>query len=105
MEPVSLDLDGQVALVTGASRGIGHDLALAPAAAGARAVAGVRKRGEAPSGLEAVELDLETSARSAPRCTRCARRFSSTTPAWARTTTPSTQPKDEWDELLSVNLK
>ena len=36
------DLEGQVALVTGASRGIGHDLALALAHAGARVVVAAR---------------------------------------------------------------
>ncbi|HBY95472.1 MAG TPA: 3-oxoacyl-ACP reductase [Chloroflexi bacterium] len=35
-------LDGQVALITGASRGIGHDLTLALAAAGARVVPAAR---------------------------------------------------------------
>ena len=46
------ELDGQVALVTGASRGIGHDLALALRDAGATVVAGVRDAGAAP--VEAV---------------------------------------------------
>ena len=42
MEQPSFDIGGQVALVTGAGRGIGHDVVLALAAAGARVVAGVR---------------------------------------------------------------
>ena len=42
MEQPSFDIGGQVALVTGASRGIGHDLVLALAAAGARVAAGAR---------------------------------------------------------------
>ncbi len=41
MEQPSFDIGGQVALVTGASRGIGHDLVLALAAAGAKVAAGV----------------------------------------------------------------
>ena len=43
MEQPSFDIGGQVALVTGASRGIGHDLVLALAAAGARVAAGARR--------------------------------------------------------------
>jgi NAD(P)-dependent dehydrogenase (short-subunit alcohol dehydrogenase family) len=39
---VSFSLEGQVALVTGASRGIGHDLVLALAQAGAHVVAAAR---------------------------------------------------------------
>ena len=42
MEQPRFDLDGRVALVTGASRGIGHDLVLALAGAGATAVAAAR---------------------------------------------------------------
>ena len=42
MEPVDLSLTDAVVLVTGASRGIGHDLALSFAAAGATVGAGVR---------------------------------------------------------------
>lgn len=43
MEQPDFSLSGQVALVTGASRGIGHDLALALAGAGATVAAGVRR--------------------------------------------------------------
>lgn len=47
MEQPDFSLDGQVALVTGASRGIGHDLALALAAAGATVAAGLRAHADA----------------------------------------------------------
>ncbi|MEO8502895.1 MAG: SDR family oxidoreductase [Acidobacteriota bacterium] len=48
----SFDLDGRVAVITGASRGIGRDIALALAAAGARVALSSRK-------VEAVELVAE----------------------------------------------
>jgi NAD(P)-dependent dehydrogenase (short-subunit alcohol dehydrogenase family) len=43
MDAPRFDLTGQVAMVTGASRGIGHDLALALAAAGAHVVPAARR--------------------------------------------------------------
>lgn len=43
MDYPRFDLDGRVALVTGASRGIGHDLVLALAHAGARVVPAARR--------------------------------------------------------------
>ncbi len=58
-------LSGQVALVTGASRGIGHDLVLALAGAGATVAAGVRRvadvaglEDEAPGSVIPLELDV-----------------------------------------------
>ena len=54
MEYPSFSLVGQVALVTGASQGIGHDLALALANAGARVVVAARQREQ----LEAVVAEM-----------------------------------------------
>ena len=61
MEQPEFRLDGQVALVSGASRGIGHDLALALASAGATVAAGVRATSDLGPGAERVvpvELDV-----------------------------------------------
>jgi NAD(P)-dependent dehydrogenase (short-subunit alcohol dehydrogenase family) len=105
MEPVSFDLDGQVALVTGASRGIGHHLALALATAGARTVAGVRERGRAPGGLEAVELDLRdvASIRTAIDTVRPTILVNNAGVGTNHDALDATE--DQWDEVLDVNLK
>jgi NAD(P)-dependent dehydrogenase (short-subunit alcohol dehydrogenase family) len=72
MDQPNFRLDGQVALVTGASRGIGHDLVLALAGAGATVAAGARRSSdvvdlvmevEAAGGRSiAVELDVTEKA-------------------------------------------
>ena len=61
MEQPNFRLDGQVALVTGASRGIGHDLALALAGAGATVAAGARRPedlAELDNRVTPLELDV-----------------------------------------------
>jgi NAD(P)-dependent dehydrogenase (short-subunit alcohol dehydrogenase family) len=55
MESPSFRLDGQVALVSGASRGIGHDLVLALAAAGATVAAGARSIADVEEVVSAVD--------------------------------------------------
>src|SRR3954468_6700466 len=52
---VSFDLTGQVALVTGAARGLGEAIALALAHAGADVVLGLRDASSAPAVAGAIE--------------------------------------------------
>jgi NAD(P)-dependent dehydrogenase (short-subunit alcohol dehydrogenase family) len=105
MEPVSFDLDGQVALVTGAGRGIGQDVALALADAGARAVAGVRPRGQGPRRLEAVELDLRDvdSIRAAIDEVRPTILVNNAGVGTNHDALDATEA--EWEEVLDVNLE
>lgn len=59
--PEALALDGRVAAVTGASRGLGRAIAVALAEAGADLVLGARS----PAGLEETAADVERSGRRA----------------------------------------
>ena len=69
MENIDFGLNGQVAIVTGASRGIGHDLVLALADAGATVIVGARSAAHvadlvaevARRGGEAVALELDVT--------------------------------------------
>jgi NAD(P)-dependent dehydrogenase (short-subunit alcohol dehydrogenase family) len=98
------ELDGQVALVTGASRGLGHDLALALRDAGARVVAGVREASSAPVD-DAVELDLRDVA-SIRRAVHEVRPDVLVNNAGVGTNHDALDAtEEEWDELLDVNLK
>ena len=57
MEQPRFDLDGRVAIVTGASRGIGHDLAIALGRAGARVIAAATTRDGAADAVEALRAE------------------------------------------------
>jgi NAD(P)-dependent dehydrogenase (short-subunit alcohol dehydrogenase family) len=98
-------LEGQVALVTGARRGIGRELALALADAGARTVIGARKPGDAPEGLEAVHLDLRDlgSIRAAIDAVRPTILVNNAGVGPNHHALEATE--EEWDEILDVNLK
>lgn len=114
------DLDGRIALVTGASRGIGATLARAFAAAGAHVILTARTVG----GLEEVDDDIraaggtaslvEMDLRDGPAIDRLGARIHE---RWSRldilvanagilgTLTPLPhQDPDEWDEVVAVNL-
>jgi len=107
MEQPSFDLTGNVALVTGAGRGIGHDLALALQGAGATVVSGVRG-GDAPT--ESVSMDLRDvgSIRTAVDTVvgRHGKLDVLVNNAGLGTNHDALDAtEDEWDELMDVNLK
>jgi NAD(P)-dependent dehydrogenase (short-subunit alcohol dehydrogenase family) len=107
MEQPSFDLDGRVALVTGASRGIGHDLALALQGAGATVVSGVRS-GDAPTESVTLELREVGSIRAAVDVVveRHGRIDILVNNAGVGTNHDALDvTEEEWDELLDVNLK
>jgi NAD(P)-dependent dehydrogenase (short-subunit alcohol dehydrogenase family) len=98
------ELDGQVALVTGASRGLGHDLALALRDAGATVVAGVRDASDSPV-ADAVELDLRQVG-SIRRAVDEVKPDVLVNNAGVGTNHDALDAtEEEWDELLDVNLK
>ena len=119
MDQPSFDLDGQVALVTGAGRGIGRDLVLALAAAGARVAAGVRSpNGEAVvadardagGDVEAVTLDLTHRASIDRAVEGTVGRFGRldilVNNAGLGTNHDALDAtEEEWDELFAVNVR
>jgi NAD(P)-dependent dehydrogenase (short-subunit alcohol dehydrogenase family) len=107
----SFDLDGHVALVTGASRGIGHDLALALAHAGAQVVAGARSIPELEGeGIHPVELDVRERRSVDAAVASAIERFGKldvlVNNAGLGTNHDALDAtEEEWDELMAVNLK
>ena len=104
------DLERHTALVTGSSRGIGHDLALALTQAGATTLAGVRPGSSPPEGLEPLELDLRDVASIRAGIDAAIERL-----GWLDILVNNAgvgtnhdaldATEDEWDEVLDVNLK
>ena len=125
MEPApfvqpSFDLTGRVALVTGAGRGIGHDLVLGLAGAGARVAAGVRRVSDAEevvaavraAGGDAIAVSLDvtdTASIEAAVATTVAsfgRLDILVNNAGLGTNHDALDAtEDEWDELFAVNVR
>jgi NAD(P)-dependent dehydrogenase (short-subunit alcohol dehydrogenase family) len=107
MEQPSFDLTGRVALVTGAGRGIGHDLALALVGAGATVVSGIRG-GDAPT--ESVTIDLRDIGSIRAAVDTVVERHGGidvlVNNAGLGTNHDALDvTEEEWDELMAVNLR
>jgi NAD(P)-dependent dehydrogenase (short-subunit alcohol dehydrogenase family) len=107
MEQPSFDLTGNVALVTGAARGLGRDLALALKGAGATVVSGVRGT-DAPTENVHIELTDVASIRAAVDevVARHGRIDVLVNNAGLGTNHDALDAtEEEWDELMAVNLR
>lgn len=120
MEYPNYRLDGQVAVVTGASKGIGRDLAKALAAAGARVAVAARTAAALDSlvaeiaveGGEAiaVALDVRDVAQISAAADQVRSHFGSID-IWVNNAgLGANHPaehvtEDDWDEMMSVNLR
>ncbi|MDQ3891056.1 MAG: SDR family oxidoreductase [Actinomycetota bacterium] len=120
MDFPSFDLDGHVALVTGASRGIGHDVARALASAGAAVALGARNVGDVESLAERiasrgrpcqpVQLDVRDPKQSEAAVSATVERFGKldvlVNNAGVGTNHDAlAATEEEWDELMAVNLR
>ena len=120
MEYPRFDLEGHVALVTGASRGIGRDLALALTNAGAQVALGAREPGDVEALAEQVSrqggethpvcLDVRDRRQSEAAVAETVERFGKldvlVNNAGLGTNHDALEAtEEEWDELLAVNLK
>jgi NAD(P)-dependent dehydrogenase (short-subunit alcohol dehydrogenase family) len=115
MEQPDFTLDGQVALVTGASRGIGHDLALALAGAGARVAAGMRNLADAgdlgeDGRVTPVQLDVTDASSIGSAVEEVARAIgpisilvNSAGLGFNHDALDVTEA--DWDEMMAVNLR
>ena len=120
MEQPRFDLEGRVALVTGASRGIGRDLIVALAGAGATVVAAARSADDAGDVVaevraeggraEAVTMDLtdrssidRAIAEAVDRCGRIDVLVNNAGLGTNHDALDATE--EEWDELFAVNVR
>jgi NAD(P)-dependent dehydrogenase (short-subunit alcohol dehydrogenase family) len=120
VDAIDFKLSGQVAIVTGASRGIGHDLVLALAAAGAVVVAAARSASDVAdlvadvqrSGGDAVGLELDVTDVASSR--RAVERLVADTgkidilvnnAGLGSNHDAVDVTEADWDEMMAVNLR